>query len=105
MASHARLLFAQRENSCIVRSGHASDCSWLLPSTLRLILLFGIRPIPITFVRFVLIADVAMGAAIYYALARWRSLWLLSSISSCGAPLDAKNPFMARLVLLAPDWL
>jgi hypothetical protein len=45
-----------------------------------------------------LIADVAIGAAIYSMRALCRSVLLLASMSSCGDPLDARKPLSAFFV-------
>ena len=61
VASRARFLSAQRPNSRWVRFCHCRACSLSMPSTSRSSLALNCKPTPITLVRCMLIADVAIG--------------------------------------------
>ena len=102
VASQALLSLAQRLNSRSVVFCQLSACSAVRPSTSRSIRLFRRRPTPTTFVRLVLIAEVATGAAMYNMRARCLMVKLLKSMSSCADPLGALKPFTARFLQLAP---
>lgn len=93
---------AQRANSAFVFFSQKSASSAPSLNTSRSIFGFIFRPIPIAFVRGVLMALLAIGAAIYSILARSRSIWLFRSISSRVLPDFALNPLNALLRYDAP---
>lgn len=102
VASQLALFLAHRENSASVRRCHSLAASGEMPSTSRSTELLRVRPTPTTFVRLVLMADVATGEDIYSIRPLWRRVKLFQSMSSLGEPLRGVKPLSARRVMLAP---